>query len=447
MSEHSRDLRTFLDRARETGGLVELTRRVDPATEVGRLMAELEAREMAGLFTSVLGSEFALLYNVLGSRALMATALGVETADVDETFNRRSNDRIDPVPFTGAAPPVHDVVLRENEADLTKLPLVTHSEHDAGPYLTASMAMAIDPETGARNVSFNRMMLVGPRETGIRMMAPQQLGLIQQKAEAANQDLPVAVVVGMHPIDCIAAATSLPFGEDELALAGALHGAPVPLTPGITVPFDVPAHAEFVIEGYVPAGVREAEGPFGEFMQYYVPEAPNHRFHVTAITHRHDAIFHTMNAASREDVNLLGISREVGVLRAARATGARVMGVRLARSSIMAATIAIEQRFAGEAKNVGMAALGAYRWLKYVVVVDADVNIDDPNDVWWAMATRSEAHRDVVTIPDAGGFPRDAAGIHRSKLIVDATAPFEQRESFVRKRPPGQGRLALEDFK
>lgn len=446
MTGRFQDLRSFLDQLRERGVLLELSRAVDPATEVGRLMRELEIRELAGLFTSVRGSEFALLYNALGSRRLMAIALGVEPQEVTDAFERRSNDRIAPVRYDGDRAPVHEVVLREHEADLTELPLVTHSEHDAGPYLTASMAMAIDPETGARNVSFNRMMLVGPRETGIRMMAPQQLGVIQLKAEARNEDLPVAVAVGVHPLECIAAATSLPFGDDELGLAGALHGAAVPMTPGITVPFDVPAYAEFVIEGYVPAGVRAAEGPFGEFMQYYVPEGLNHRFHVTAITHRQDAIFHTMNAASREDVNLLGISREVAVLRAVRATGARVTGVRLADSSIMVATIGIEQRFAGEAKNVGMAALGAYRWLKYVVVVDADVNLDDPDDVWWAMATRSEAQRDVTTIPDAGGFPRDAAGLHRSKLIVDATAPFEQAESFARKRPPGGGRLSLKDF-
>lgn len=442
---YSRDLRSFLDELRDRGLLVELGRTVDPATEVGRLMAELERRAVAGLFTSVRGSEFSLLYNVLGSRALMAVALGVEPEQVSDAFDRRSEERIPPVRHDGPAP-VHDIVLRGDEADLTKLPLVTHSEEDAGPYLTASMAMAIDPETGARNVSFNRMMLVGPRETGIRMMAPQQLGLIQQKAEAAGDDLPVAVAVGMHPLECIAGATSLPFGDDELGLAGALHGAPVPMTPGITVPFDVPSHAEFVIEGYVPAGVREDEGPFGEFMQYYVPTAPNHRFHVTALTHRRDAIFHTMNAASREDVNLLGISREIAVLRAVRATGARVTGVRLARSSVMVAVIAIDPRFAGEAKNVGMAALGAYRWLKYVVVVNADVNIDDPDDVWWAMATRSEAHRGVTTIPDAGGFPRDAAGLHRSKMIIDATAPVEHASGFVRKRPPGGGRLSLEDY-
>lgn len=83
---------------------------------------------------------------------------------------------------------------------------------------------------------------------------------------------------------------------------------------------------------------------------------------------------------------------------------------------------------------------------QYVVVVDADVNIDDPDDVWWAMATRSEAHRGVTTIPDAGGFRRDAVGLHRSKTIVDATAPFEHASGFARERPLGAGRLSLEDY-
>ena len=101
------------------------------------------------------------------------------------------------------------------------------------------------------------MMLVGPRETGIRMMPPQQLGVIQAKAERAGKDLPVVVAIGAHPLDTLAAATSLPAGEDELSLAGGLRHEPVRLAAGVSVPVDVPADAEIVLEGYIPAGVRE----------------------------------------------------------------------------------------------------------------------------------------------------------------------------------------------
>jgi UbiD family decarboxylase len=447
MSGLAPDLRDHLEALRRAGQLIELTKPVDPATEAGRLIAELEAERRCGLFRSVRGSDFSLVFNLLGSRELMGLALGVQPASVTEAFDRQLDERMATVEVAPEEAPVREVVWREDEADLTRLPLITHAEHDAAPYVTAGVAMAVDPETGLRNASFNRMMLIGPRESGIRMMAPQQLGLIHQKAEAANEDLPVAVAIGLHPLYLIAAATSLPFGEDELELAGALLGSPVPMVAGVTVPFPVPAAAEFVIEGVVPAGVREPEGPFGEFMQYYVPEGPNHRFRVTAISHRRDAIFNTMNAASPEDVGLLGISREVAVLRAARATGARVTGVRLASKSIMVAFVAIEPRYDGEGKAVGLAALAAYRWLKYVVVVDSDVDIDDPDDVWWAAATRSEASRGVTAISDVGGFPRDSHGLHRSKLVLDATAPLNGRDSYRRKRPPGQGKLSLDDFR
>ena len=142
------------------------------------------------------------------------------------------------------------------------------------------------------------------------MMPPQQLGVIQAKAESAGVDLPVVVAVGAHPLDTLAAATSLPVGEDELALAGGLRGEPVRLPPESPFRSTFPLEAEIVLEGYIRAGVREPEGPFGDFLQFYVPEMANHRLRLTAITHRTDPIYQDDIAGSREDVNILGISRE-----------------------------------------------------------------------------------------------------------------------------------------
>jgi UbiD family decarboxylase len=438
-----RDLRSFLAALDERGLLARIEREVDAATEASRLMRELELAGLAGHFTRIRGADASLVYNLIGSRAALALALGVDESHIRDRFRDALANRIDPITVDEA--PSQELVEHGDAVDLERLPLVTHSEKDAGPYITAGAVITADPETGRRNVSINRMMLVGPRETGIRMMPPQQLGVIQARSESLGRVLPVAVALGLHPLDTLAAGTSLPPGEDELALAGGLHGEPVRLARGITVELDVPADAEIVIEGIVSANVREPEGPFGDFLQFYVPQMANHRLHVTAITRRRDAIYQTMVAGSREDVALLGLSREAVVAEAVERTGAELIDVRLG-PTILGCAVSIRQRYPGEAKNVALAALGAYQWLKYCIVVDHDVDVHDLEDVWWAVTTRSNPERAIRVIGDAPAFPRDAHGIHAGRALIDATIPFGEWADYERRRPPGGERLDLADW-
>jgi UbiD family decarboxylase len=440
----TQDLRSFLDLAAAHGHLARLSQPVDADTQAGALLYELERHDKVGLFEHVTGRDGRLVGNLLGRRDLLALAMGVAPGDLAETFAERLQQRIPPQPIDGRAP-VHEVVLQGDAADLTRLPLIVHATRDAGAYVTAGIVIAHDPRTGRRNVSINRMQLKGPRKMGIRMMPPQQLGIIQSHAEADDQPLPIAVAIGNFPLDLLAAATTLPFGDDELELAGALRGEPVPMTRGVSVDLDVPACAELVLEGYVEPGVREAEGPFGDFLQFYVPVMDNHVFRLTAVTHRADPILQAIHAGSKEDVNLLGISREAQVMASAVATGARVCGVRLL-PTILGCAISIEQQYQGEARNVGMAALSSYRWLKYCIVVDHDVNVDDMDDVWWAVCTRSNPADAITVIERSGGFPRDPFGVHNSKALIDATIPLGEWAEFERKVAPGAGTVHLEDF-
>jgi 2,5-furandicarboxylate decarboxylase 1 len=440
----TKDLRSFLDLAAAHGHLLRLTRPVDAATQAGALLYELERRAAVGLFETITGRDGRLVGNLLGRRDLLALAMGVQPDDFALAFADRLQKRIPPQPVQGP-PPVHEVVLEGEDADLTRLPLIVHATRDAGAYVTAGIVMAHDPRTGRRNVSINRMQLKGPRKMGIRMMPPQQLGIIQSHAEAVAEPLPIVVAIGNFPLDLLAAATTLPFGDDELELAGALRGEPVPMAHAVSVDLDVPACAELVLEGYVEPGVREPEGPFGDFLEFYVPVMDNHVFRLTAITHRKDPILQAIHAGSREDVNLLGISREAQVRAAAAGTGARVRGVRLL-PTILGCAISIEQRYQGEAKNVGMAALGAYRWLKYCIVVDHDVNVDELDDVWWAVTTRSNPTDAISVIARTGGFPRDPFGVHGSKALIDATIPLGEWTEFERKVAPGADTVRLQDF-
>jgi UbiD family decarboxylase len=440
------DLRAFLAVLERHGKLVRLPRPVHPHTELAALVIEAERRGQAVLFESVHGSAMRVVGNVVGDRTMLALGLGVEPRDAVPAFLERSRRRVPPALVTEA--PVREVVLTGDQVDVRSLPLVVLSEKDAAPYSTAGLVIAKDPDTGVRNVSFNRMMLRSRDEFGIRMMAPQHLGQIYDRSAARGRALPVAVALGNHPAELIAGATTIAYGDDELALAGALRGEPLEIVRGVTVDVEVPARAEIVLEGEVLAGVLEPEGPFGDFMQFYIPVTPNHVLRVTAITHRREPIFQTMHAGQAEDTTLLAISREAQLYEAIAAAGTDVREVCLA-PTILGGAIAIRKRFEGEPKQVMAAAFGRYRWLKVCVVVDDDVDVFDSRDVWWAIATRARlgSAAGLLHVPDAPGLPRDPHGMHAGKLGIDATIPLGTWTEHARKRAPGAERARLEDFR
>lgn len=440
-----KDLRSFIAQLDSNGLLVSLDKPVDARSQVANLTRDLQRRGVAGLFSNVNGHR--LISNVVGTRRSIELALDGDGEDPVKTFRRRAAGRIKPIEVENAAS--QEVVTLGDDIDIAaQLPIVFHSSKDVSPYLTSGMVLAHDPETGLRNASVNRMPLRGPREVGVRMMAPQHLGLIYEKWEARGEALPVAVAIGLHPADYVAAATTIPYGDDELELAGALRGEPFPLVPAKTVPIMVPAHAEIVIEGHITVGDRVPDGPFGEFLSTYTmtPQVSN-RMVITAVTHRADPIYQMMAAGSREDVLLLGVGRAAELGRALEIAGTDVVAITLT-PTILSAVISIRQRYDGEAKSVAMAALGVYRWLKYCIVVDDDIDVEDHEGVFWAITTRTNAQRDIISVPGTYNFPSpfDTAGIHSAKLIVDATFPCGERPEFERTSAPGAEQLRIEDF-
>src|SRR5262249_24864491 len=203
------DLRSHLALLERHGKLVRVPRSVDPATELAALIIEAEQRRQAILFESVRGSAMPCVANVVGDRAMMGLGLGVPPDAAVATFLERSQRRIPPVVVREA--PVQEVVQTGDAVDLRRLPLIVHAERDAAPYFTAGLAIARDPVSGNRNVSYNRMILRAPDEVGIRMMPPQHLGQIYERAAAHGQNLPVAVAIGNHPAELVAGATTVAF--------------------------------------------------------------------------------------------------------------------------------------------------------------------------------------------------------------------------------------------
>jgi 2,5-furandicarboxylate decarboxylase 1 len=437
-----RDLRFHLNLLKSADRLLTVRREVDPKFELPAVMKAAEGLGKAIIFENVKGSRYPVVNNLLGSRDVVSLLFEARPEEVVLEWSRRVKNPIEPE--SASLGPVKEVIKQGSEVDLGELPLVTHSGKDAGPYITAGIAVARDPDTGIRNVSVNRMEYKGRNKLGIRMMPPQHLGLIQGKCEKRGKNLEIAVAIGSHPFDILAAATTVDYGVDEFSISGSLRGEPLQLAKCETVDVEVPATSEIVLEGEVLAGVREPEGPFGDFMQYYVPVMENHVFQVKAITHRKDAIYQTIQASSLEDTHILALSREAKVHEAVSKV-AHIQAVCMV-PTILSCAISIRKRFEEEPRNVLAAAFEAYSWLKHCVVVDHDVNVFDVNDVWWAMATRNRPDTGLLLLENAPGFPRDPFQIHQSKLGIDATAPLNQWEEFERKVVPGLDEIRLEDY-
>ena len=437
-----KNLRSFIDLIAAHNHLLTVKKEVDPKYEIPAVMKAAEKTGNAIIFKNVGKPGFSVINNLLGDRKMLALLFETSPEKVVVEWVKRVKNPVEPkIVGTGA---VKEVIKKGKDVDLEALPIVTHCSKDAGPFITAGMVIAKDPETGVRNVSINRMQLKGRDKLGMRMMPPQHLGIIHEKSEKLGKNLEVAVAIGNHPFEILGAATSVDFGFDEFTLSGALHGEPLGLVKCETVDLEVPAFAEIVIEGEVLAGVREPEGPFGDFMQFYVPVMNNHVMKVKAITHRRDPIYQTIQASSLEDTHILGLSRE-GIVYEAVSKVADVKAISMV-PTILNCMISIRKNSESEPRDVAVAAFGAYSWLKYCVVVDHDVNVFDVGDVWWAMATRSHPDKALLFMEEALGFPRDPFHIHQSKLGIDATAPLNQWDEFERKRVPREEAIRLEDF-
>ena len=344
--------------------------------------------------------------------------------------------------------PVQEVAVKRDIDINALLPIPTHNELDSGPYITAGLMIARNPRTGVQNVSIHRCQISGPNRIGV-LLLPRHTNMFYEMAESTGRPLHVAIVIGVDPLTLLASQVIAPIDFDELTVAGALHRRPLPVVKCISSDVRVPAEAEIVIEGRLLPQVREPEGPFGEFPQYYGERAPHHVIEVDAITHREDAMFHTINGGGLEHLLLGAIPREATLLGHLRRNFPNVLDVHLARGGVCRyhLYVQIKKRQEGEAKNIMMGAFAGHYDIKLVILVDDDVDIHDPTEVEWAVATRFQADRDLVVISESQGSKLDPStrqGVG-AKMGLDATKPLSAPEFvFKRIRVPGEEAVDLD---
>ena len=227
--------------------------------------------------------------NVAGSRKRIAMAFGVPPEKLTHEIMRRLENRPQVVELSRAEAPVQQVVLTGEEADLTRLPANLQHGLDGAPYLSAGIDIVRDPANGLTNVGIRRLMLRGRREAGADLLAPSDLKAIYEASARRGEKLPVAFVLGAHPVDHVAAVMRVPI--DEVGIMASLRDGPMPVVKCVTNDLMVPADAEMILEGYFDErGHVEPEGPYGEFLGYYGELKMNPVFHLTAITRRADAV-------------------------------------------------------------------------------------------------------------------------------------------------------------
>lgn len=425
-----KDLREYFDLLEKNGDLSRVTNEVE-LLEIPSILVKKEKEGKAVIIENVIGYNHSVCNNIFGKREFLSSVFKCPKEEVAIEFSKRYENMIKPVIIESG--PVQDIVLLGDKIDIEKFPFIVHSAKDAGRYITGGMIIAKDPETGVRNLSFNRMQLKGPRKTGLRMSPTQDLETYYQKAVAKNQPLEIAVVIGNHPLDLLAAACGPARDIDELYIAGGLRQEPVELVKCKTIDIEVPAYAEMVIEGYINPDELEDEGPFGDFMEFYIAVMENHVFHAKAITMRKNPMVQVIRAGSIDDVTLLGTPREAQLHQVLKNMNIDVRAINImVCKNYLTCAISIKKHVENEAKNALMAVFGSFKFLKNCVIVDHDVDIFDPSDIWWALSTRLRAEQGVMTIPNTVGFGRDKYGIHTTKMGMDATVPLEAWDEFER---------------
>jgi 2,5-furandicarboxylate decarboxylase 1 len=391
---------------------------------------------------------------LISSRQRLALAMGCSVNEIATRFERGFDRLVDPVMVKEA--PCQQIVLQGADVDLTAIPYPLLHVLDGGAYLSATFVVSKDAEYG-RNVGTYRLMYRTPTETGIDLVTASDLRVYYQRKFERGEPLEIAVAIGLHPCEMLASSYKAPIHLDEYRLAGGLHGAPVPIVKCKTVDLEVPADAELVLEGeLLPTGWTADEGPFGEFSQMSGDVKWNPIFRAKCITHRRDPIFYLAQMPGEGGVWLTAPVVETAGLRALRNASVQPVAIRapVGGCGYWTLVASIKKR-PGEGKNALLALLSV-AGVKLAIVTDDDINIDDPDDLDWALTFRVQADRDLIVVEGARGKHIDpsvrawelgkGALPTTAKLGIPATIPEGvPRKLYKRLHSYGRDRVRLAD--
>jgi 4-hydroxy-3-polyprenylbenzoate decarboxylase len=443
-----KDLQEFLRLLEKKGELRRISAPLDPHLEIAEVTDRVsKAVGPALLFDNPKGSRFPVVTNAFGSFARMHLALECEDLD---GLGRRIDDILEMekpeglieklkllpklakmagiFPKTVQSAPCQDVVLTGEAVDLSILPVLTTWPGDAGPFITFPVVITKDPATGKRNVGMYRMQVFDKTTTGMHWHRHKGCAAHYRLAEKRGERLEVAVAIGPDPACTYAATAPLPDDIDEFLFAGFLRQKGVELVQCKTVDLQVPANSQFVLEGYVEPGERRREGPFGDHTGYYSLADDYPVFHVTAITHRKDAVYPaTLVGQPPMEDTYMGKATERLFLPLIKKQLPEIVDLSLPVEGVFHnfCFVSIDKRYPGQTRKIMYAiwGLGQMMFTKFIVVVDAEVNVQNTAEVWWRVGNNVDPRRDVVIVDGPLDALDHAAPLScfGGKMGIDAT--------------------------
>jgi UbiD family decarboxylase len=445
------DLQEHLRRLEAEGLLLRIDRAIDKDSELHPLVrwqfqgGLAEDARRAFLFTNVVDGE-GRRYDVpvavgalAASARIYAIGMGRPVEEIGDAWMRAIANPIAPVVVSAA--PCREVVitgdaLRQPDGGLKLLPVpISTPGYDAAPYLTATLCITRDPETGIRNMGTYRAQLKATDRIGVRMAArPGGAGgyLHWQKYRKLKQPMPIAIVIGCAPVVMFTGPQKLPIDCDEMAVAGALAGAPIRTVKGVTIDLDVPADAEFVVEGLIDPERLEPEGPFGESHGHVALEGYNMSMQVTAITHKRKPVWLSIlsEVTPSESSVMKRVAYEPRYLSHLRDT----LAIKGVRRVVMHETLSNLRKIVFVQFAPGVPRTEIWRALhgaatlqadigKYVIGVSEDIDPNNPDAVFWSLAYRANPIEDVHIAPyrSRGHGPKSEGSGEESTMLIDAT--------------------------
>ena len=470
MAQAYRDLREFIKFLEGRGELKRITAPVTWDLEITEITQRvLREGGPALLFENVEGyTDTPVLINMYGTEQRAAWALGVEKLDelpaqIEKMMAmaqggppeglisklRMLGDlvklgRIGPRTVEREDAPAQEVIMQGDDVDLLSLPILKTWPQDAGRYITLPLVITKDPDTGTHNLGMYRMQVYDKNTTGMHWQT-HKVGTQHERASAERGAgrMEVAVALGGNPALIWAGSAPLPADVSEYVLAGFLRGQPVPVAKGITVDLDVPAQAEYILEGYVDPSERREEGPFGDHTGYYSIQDSYPVFHVTAITHRRNPIYPTIvvGRPPQEDY-WMGVATEQLFLPLMRLMLPEIVDVHMPAEGVFhnLVLVSIKKDYPGHVQKTvsGMWGLGLMSLARAIAVFDDDVDIHDPSEVVWRLSNNVDPRRDIFfadgPIDDLDvASPTARIG---SKIGIDATRKSGEGEMGERQWMP-----------
>ncbi len=456
-----KDLRAYISALEDRTEIKTISKEVSPVLEVAEIADRMIKTGGPALrFNNVKDSQFSLVMNMFGTESRMAFSLGVNSLNDLQNKMRALLDQKPPetlweklktlprlkqlsdmLPKTIKDGPCHEVVLKDNP-NLNMLPIVKTWPMDGGKFITLPLVFTNDPVTGDRNVGMYRMHVYDAKTTGMHWHVHKHGAAHFRKYRQLGKRMDVAVVIGIDPQTLYAATAPLPDGVDEMIFAGFLREQPVELVKCINSDIEVPAYAEFVLEGYVDPDEFRTEGPFGDHTGYYSMEDQYPVFHITTITHRNNAIYQAtiVGKPPMEDC-FIGKATERLFLPLIQKILPEIVDINLPIEGVFhnMAFVSIDKSIPGHARKVinALWGLGQFMLTKIIVVFDKDVDVQNIKDVIWRLGNNVDPQRDIIIQQGPVDVLNHAAPEigFGSKMGIDATKKTSE-EGHKRIWPP-----------